>query len=95
MGMGEPMLNYRNVINAADILHNPSGYGMSSSRITVSTAGIVPKIKQLIKEKIKYKLAISLNAATDEIRKEIMPINNTWALNEIMEASKLLILDSS
>ncbi len=90
MGMGEPMLNYNNVIKASDIFHNPSGYGMSSSRITISTAGVLPKIKQFIKEKVKYKLAISLNASTDAIRKEIMPINNTWGLDEIMAVCRLL-----
>jgi len=90
MGMGEPMLNYNNVIKASDIFHNPSGYGMASRRITISTAGVLPKIKQYIKEKVKYKLAISLNASTDAIRKEIMPINNTWRIGEIMEVCKLL-----
>ena len=59
MGMGEPFYNYNNVIKAADIFHSPIGFNLASSRITISTAGVLPKIKLFIKEEKKYKLAIS------------------------------------
>ena len=86
MGMGEPMLNYKNVMISADIFHDHLGYGLASSRITISTAGVIPKIIQFVDEKRKYKLAISLNAPSDEIRKKIMPINNTWNIAELIVA---------
>ena len=63
MGMGEPFHNYENVLNAADIFHSPKGFNLASTRITISTAGLLPQIKQFIKEKRRYKLAISLNAS--------------------------------
>ena len=89
MGMGEPFLNYNNVIKSADIFHHNLGFGLSAKRITISTAGIVPKIKQFIKDNIKYKLAVSLNASTDKQREKIMPINHTWPINDLILASKM------
>ena len=88
MGMGEPFHNYDNVINAADIFHSSKGFNLASSRITISTAGILPKIKQFINEKRRYKLAISLNAANDEVRNDIMPINKKWPIRELIKAGK-------
>ncbi|MBC8213869.1 MAG: 23S rRNA (adenine(2503)-C(2))-methyltransferase RlmN [Candidatus Marinimicrobia bacterium] len=88
MGMGEPFLNYKRVMTAADIFHNPKGFNLASTRITISTGGIVPKIKQFIDENRKYKLAVSLNAPNDEIRSKIMPINNKWQIEEIIKAVK-------
>ena len=89
MGMGEPFLNYKNVILAADLLNHSEGIGMGARRITISTAGIVPKIKQFAEEKHKYKLAISLNAPNESRRETIMPITKTHRLNDLMEAANL------
>ena len=89
MGMGEPFLNYKNVIKSADILHHNIGFGLSAKRITISTSGIVPKIKQFIKDDIKYKLAVSLNATTDKQREKIMPVNRTWPIKDLISVSKL------
>ncbi len=88
MGMGEPFHNYENVLNAADIFHSPIGFNLASTRITISTVGLLPQIKQFIKEKRKYKLAISLNAVDDSVRNDIMPINKKWPINELIKAGK-------
>jgi len=88
MGMGEPFHNYKNVLNAADIFHSPRGFNLASTRITISTAGLVPEIKQFIKEKRRYKLAISLNAVGNRVRNHIMPINKKWPIDELIKAGK-------
>ena len=88
MGMGEPFHNYDNVINAADIFHSSKGFNLASSRITITTAGLLPKIKQFINEKRRYKLAISLNAAYDEVRNDIMSINKKWPIRELIKVGK-------
>ena len=88
MGMGEPFLNYNNVIKASEVLANPKGFNLSTKRITISTAGILPKIKKYISEKHKYKLAISLNASNDITRKKIMPINKKWDIKKLLSAIK-------
>ena len=88
MGMGEPFLNYNNVIKASQILSNPKGFNLSTKRITISTAGILPKIEKYILEKHKYKLAISLNASNDVTRKKIMPINKKWDIDKLLLAIK-------
>ena len=88
MGMGEPFHNYKNVLNAADIFHSPKGFNLASTRITISTAGLLPQIKQFITEKQKYKLAISLNAADDRVRNNIMPVNKKWSIAELIKAGK-------
>lgn len=88
MGMGEPFHNYNNVMKAADIFHSHKGFNLSSSRITISTAGMLPQIKKFIDEKRRYKLAISLNAANDSVRSKIMPINKKWNIKEIIEVGK-------
>jgi len=84
MGMGEPFLNYDRVLKAADIFHDSKGYGLAAHRITISTAGILPKINKFYDEGRKYKLAISLNASNDKIRSKIMPINNKWTISELV-----------
>lgn len=89
MGMGEPFLNYKNVISAADLLNHSSGIKMGARRITISTAGVVPKIKQYANEKHKYKLAISLNASHESQRELIMPITKNYGLNALMEAADI------
>ncbi len=88
MGMGEPLLNYKNVIKASNIINDNNGFNISSKKITISTAGILPKIKQFIKEEQKYKLAISLNSAINEIRNQIMPINKKWPIDQIITTIK-------
>ena len=87
MGMGEPFLNYDRVLEAADILHSHDGFGLGAKRITISTAGIVPKIDRFIKENRKYKLAISLNATQNETRQKIMPLNRNWPIEDIIKSA--------
>ncbi len=88
MGMGEPLLNLPNVLKATRILVDPNGVAMSERRITVSTAGIIPRIEELGKAEIRPKLAISLNASTEESRQALMPITRKWHLSDLMEACK-------
>jgi len=85
MGMGEPFLNYNNIIKSADILSHKDGFNISKRRITISTSGILPKIKKFIDEKQKYKLAISLNASNNKTRDLIMPINIKWPIENLID----------
>jgi 23S rRNA (adenine2503-C2)-methyltransferase len=86
MGMGEPLLNYGPVMKAVKILADPQGVGIPWRRITISTAGIVPRIVGLGREPVRPKLAISLNASTDEQRDVLMPINRKYPLKELIDA---------
>ena len=86
MGMGEPLLNYKNVIRAIERITSADGLAMSPRRITVSTAGVAKGIRQLGDDKVKFKLALSLHAATDAKRHEIMPINDTNNLKTLTDA---------
>jgi 23S rRNA (adenine2503-C2)-methyltransferase len=86
MGMGEPLLNYKNVVKSCEILTSPEGLGMSPRRITVSTAGIAKMIKQLGDDQVKFNLALSLHAANDKKRSEIMEINDSNDLETLSEA---------
>jgi 23S rRNA (adenine2503-C2)-methyltransferase len=86
MGMGEPLLNYRNVLKAIERITSPEGLGMSPRRITVSTAGVSKMIRQLGDDKVKFKLALSLHAANDAKRHEIMPINDTNNIKSLIDA---------
>ena len=86
MGMGEPLLNYNNVLAAIDKITSPEGLGMAADRITVSTAGISKMIKKLADDKVRFNLALSLHAATDEKRNMIMPINESNSLEVLSEA---------
>jgi len=86
MGMGEPLLNYKNVIASIDKITSPDGLGMSPKRITVSTAGISKMIKKLADDEIKFNLALSLHAANDVKRNKIMPINEKNSLEVLREA---------
>ena len=88
MGQGEPLLNLPNVVKATRILLDPDGFGLSPRRITVSTAGIIPKIEELGREPVRPKLAISLNASTEETRQELMPITRKYHLKDLMEACR-------
>jgi 23S rRNA (adenine2503-C2)-methyltransferase len=86
MGMGEPFLNYDNFIKAVRLL--VEGVGVAESRMTVSTAGIVPRIYDFGSEPVRPKLAISLNASNDELRTRLMPINRKWDLEKLMAAAR-------
>lgn len=86
MGMGEPLLNYKNVVTSIDRITNDIGLGMSPKRITVSTAGISKMIMKLAEDKVKFRLALSLHAANDVKRSEIMPINDQNTLDSLSEA---------
>jgi 23S rRNA (adenine2503-C2)-methyltransferase len=86
MGMGEPLLNYKNVLAAIQKITSPEGLGMSSERITVSTAGIAKMIEKLADDKVKFRLALSLHAANDEKRNSIMPINESNSLDSLIAA---------
>ena len=88
MGQGEPLLNLTNVLKAARILMDPQGVGLSPRRVTLSTAGIVPKIVELGREPVRPKLAISLNASTEEQRRELMPITRKYHLADLMDACR-------
>jgi 23S rRNA (adenine2503-C2)-methyltransferase len=85
MGMGEPFLNYDNFIQAVRLL--VEGVGIPDRRMTVSTAGIVPRIYDFAKEAIRPKLAISLNGSNDEQREQVMPINRKWDLSDLLKAA--------
>jgi 23S rRNA (adenine2503-C2)-methyltransferase len=86
MGMGEPLLNYKNVLQAIETISSPGGMGMSPRRVTVSTAGVARMIRQLGDDNVKFKLALSLHAANDQKRNTIMPINETNNLKTLSEA---------
>lgn len=86
MGMGEPLLNYKNVMKAIERITSPDGLGMSPRRITVSTAGVAKMIRQLGDDEVKFKLALSLHAANDQKRNEIMPINESNDLRSLVES---------
>ncbi|MGQ0739335.1 MAG: 23S rRNA (adenine(2503)-C(2))-methyltransferase RlmN [Bacteroidota bacterium] len=86
MGMGEPLLNYKQVLRSVERITSPDGLGMSPRRITVSTAGVAKGIRQLGDDKVKFKLALSLHAANDAKRHEIMPINDTNNIKSLTEA---------
>jgi len=89
MGMGEPMANYAAVIGAIRALTTdaPDGYGMSARGITVSTVGLVPRMRQLAEEGLPVTLALSLHAPDDELRNELVPINTRWSVHEAVEAA--------
>lgn len=86
MGMGEPLMNYPNVMKAIDMITSPEGLGMSPKRITVSTSGVSKMIKKMADDEVKFKLAVSLHSAIEEIRNEIMPFTKSFPLTELREA---------
>src|SRR6266851_496689 len=88
MGQGEPLLNFEPVMAAMRIMLDPAGLGISPKHVTLSTSGIVPGIERLAQEKVRPKLAISLNASNDEQRDALMPINKKYPLKVLMEACK-------
>ena len=86
MGMGEPLMNYNNVLKAIEKITSPEGLGMSPKRITVSTSGVPKMIKKMADEEVKFGLAVSLHSAIDEVRTDIMPFNATFPLKDLREA---------
>ena len=91
MGIGEPLNNYDNVINAIRIINNPKGLNIGARHISISTSGLVPRIYKLADENIQCTLSISLHATNDEKRSSMMPINNAFNIAELMEACKYYI----
>ena len=87
MGMGEPLLNYDNVLTAMRIMKDDLGYGIGKKRITLSTSGVIPKIDQLSQD-LDVALAVSLHAPNDELRNELVPLNRKYPLKELMAACK-------
>ena len=88
MGQGEPLLNLPNVLKATRLLTDPEGVGISPRRITLSTVGIVPQIEELGRAEVRPKLAVSLNASTDEVRRRLIPVARRYPLQDLFEACR-------
>jgi len=86
MGMGEPLMNYNNVLKAIEMITSEEGLGMSPKRITVSTSGVPKMIKKLADDEVKFKLAVSLHSAIDAIRSRIMPFSSNFPLSDLRES---------
>ena len=86
MGMGEPLHNYENVLQALRILNSPDGFRLGARHMTVSTVGLVPAIRRLSQEQLQINLAISLHAPTDELRSRTMPVNHKYPIKELLTA---------
>ncbi len=86
MGMGEPLMNYPNVMKAIEMITSNEGLGMSPKRITVSTSGIPKMIKKMADDEVKFKLAVSLHSAVEEIRNEVMPFTKNFPLTDLRES---------
>jgi 23S rRNA (adenine2503-C2)-methyltransferase len=86
MGMGEPLANYEKLLKAIEIINAPWGVGIGARHITISTSGIVPRIRDLAEQTLQVRLAISLHGATDEVRQKIMPINRRFNIATLMDA---------
>ena len=86
MGMGEPLLNYKNVLKAIEMITSEEGLGMSPKRITLSTVGLPKMIRKLADDQVRFKLAVSLHSAIDEVRSKMMPINEKSDLGELLSA---------
>lgn len=91
MGIGEPLDNYDNVMKAIKLLNNPKGINMGARHISLSTSGLVPKIYKLADESLQCTLSISLHSASNEKRSAMMPVNNTYNIQELMEACRYYI----
>ncbi len=94
MGMGEPLMNFDNVVSAMRIMQDDFCFGLSKRRITLSTAGVVPKIDQL-KEICPVSLAVSLHAPNDELRNELVPLNKKYPIKELLDACNRYVADSA
>lgn len=91
MGIGEPLDNFENVVNAIGIINNPKGLNIGARHISISTSGLVPKIYELADKNLQCTLSISLHATTDEKRSEMMPVNKKYNIEELMKACKYYI----
>ena len=91
MGIGEPLDNFENVMKAIEILNNPKGINMGARHISISTSGLVPKIYELADKNIQCTLSISLHSADNKKRSEMMPVNNTYNIQELIKACKYYI----
>ena len=94
MGMGEPFHNYQNVMRALEIFTDVHGFNYSHRRITVSTSGLIPKIRRFGKEQIKANLAVSLNGVNDSVRSALMPVNKAYNLEKLVQACREYPLES-
>ncbi len=88
MGMGEPLANYDNTGKAIETMHYEPGLGLSGRRITISTSGLIPEMERLVATELRFQLAVSLNAADDDTRSFLMPINKSHPLKEILESCR-------
>jgi len=88
MGMGEPLMNYKNVLASIDKITDPEGFGMSPKRITVSTSGIPKMIRKMADDGVKFRLAVSLHSARQKVRKQIMPFATKFPLDELLKSLK-------
>jgi 23S rRNA (adenine2503-C2)-methyltransferase len=86
MGMGEPLANYQNLLHAIEIIRAPWGIGIGARHMTVSTSGLVPRIRELADQPLQVRLAVSLHGATDEVRQRIMPVNRKFGLAVLIDA---------
>jgi 23S rRNA (adenine2503-C2)-methyltransferase len=86
MGMGEPLANYENVMQAVEILNAPAGLGLGARQVTISTSGLVPQIRRLALEKPHCELAVSLHAANDELRSRLVPVNRQYPIEDLVAA---------
>jgi len=92
MGMGEPLANYEAVTRAIDIMTSDLGFGLSRRRVTLSTVGLIPEMVRLIADGVRCRLAVSLNAATQEVRRDIMPISHRYPLGILLDTCRTLPL---
>ncbi len=91
MGMGEPFHNYEYVLQAAEVIHSELGFGIGARRITISTSGLIPRIRRFANEGWRFKMAVSLNATLDKQRTSLMPINKKWNLAALVKACQYYI----
>jgi 23S rRNA (adenine2503-C2)-methyltransferase len=91
MGMGEPFQNYQNLMEALDRLNNPEAMNLGARRITISTVGLVSKIRQFADENTQYNLAISLHTVDDELRSKLIPINKRYPVDDLLDACRYYV----
>ncbi len=95
MGMGEPFQNYENVMDSLNRLNNPEGFGLGARRFTISTVGLIPKIRQFADEGTQYNLAISLHTVNDELRSKLIPINKKYPVKQLVDACRYYVDQTS
>lgn len=88
MGMGEPLANYQNTLKAIELMTHPEAFNFSYRRVTLSTVGLLPELEELTREKVRFRLALSLNASDEETRDRLMPINRRYPLREILKVCR-------